>query len=180
MAGEHDATWAALDAAEDEGERALYLEEGAASAYRVGSAALASRMERSYRNTWYCAGELRQEGDKLESRYCGNRWCLVCNRLRTARAINRYLPVVEGWDDPWMVTLTAPNVHAAQLRDELVRYLGDFTAIKRAIARTHGGKLVALRKLECTYNPTRDAAGLEPFHPHFHVVVDGICAFPLK
>lgn len=129
------------------------------------------RAERSYRNTVYCAASLQQRGAQLTGRYCSNRWCAVCNRVRTARAIDRYTAPLSAWGSRWFVTLTAPNVAGAQLDAEVDRYLADFTAAKRAIKRTDGIRFVALRKLECTYNPRRG-----DYHPHFHVVVDGEAA----
>ena len=124
------------------------------------------RFERSYRNTIYCAGLLVQEGGILKGRYCSNRWCLVCARVKTGRAINRYRGILDDWPDRWLVTLTAPNVRAGELADELRRYRSDIVAIQRSMKRTHNIPLVAVRKLECTYNPERD-----DYHPHFHFIV---------
>jgi hypothetical protein len=132
----------------------------------VTLAELRSPLEQAYRNSVYCSANLQQVGGTLGTRYCGNRWCLVCNRIRTARAMNRYLPVVDTWDDAQLVTLTLPNVPAAQLSDTIRTMTKTFQAIKLAIRRTDGFKVVALRKLECTYNGQRD-----DYHPHFHLVV---------
>jgi hypothetical protein len=129
---------------------------------------LAMAMEKSYRHTVYCSATLDIDNGKVTGRYCGNRWCLVCNRVRTGMIMTKYQPVLLQWRDRYFVTLTAPNVMEAQLPGELRRYRDDFTAIKRALNRTHKVKLVALRKLECTYNPK-----LDTYHPHFHVVVQG-------
>lgn len=129
---------------------------------------LARQMEQAYRNTLYCSGTLEEAGGRLQGRYCGNRWCLVCNRVRTALSISRYHPVVSSWNAAYLVTLSAPNVPAHRLRAELRRYLDDSTAIARAMKRTHGVRLIALRKLECTYNADADT-----YHPHFHFVVQG-------
>ncbi len=66
----------------------------------VALAELRSPLEKSYRNTVYCADALEQdESGTLKGRYCGNRWCLVCNRVRTARAINRYWAAIAAWPD---------------------------------------------------------------------------------
>lgn len=130
-----------------------------------------SPAEQSYRNTVYCAGLLALKDGTISGRYCGNRWCLVCNRLRTARSINRYGPVLKSWGARWFVTLTAPNVPAPQLRAEIRRYLTDFTRCKRAIVRTHRLSFVAVRKLECTYNARTDT-----YHPHFHCIVESEAA----
>lgn len=153
----------------------------------VTLAELRSPLEQAYRNTVYCTGTLQQAGGQLAGKYCGNRWCLVCNRIRTAKAMNRYLPAVDGWDDRQLVTLTLRNVKASALADTIRDMMRTFQAIKLQLKRSRtlvrhkhrtwkgapelGGllepvKLVALRKLECTYNAARD-----DYHPHYHVIV---------
>jgi hypothetical protein len=129
-------------------------------------AELHHRFERAYRNTIYCASQLVQKGEKLEGRYCSNRWCLVCARVKTGKAINRYSPVIASWGDRWLVTLTAPTVPAGELAGEMRRYLADVVAVARSMKRFHRLPLVAVRKLECTHNARRD-----DYHPHFHFVV---------
>jgi Replication protein len=136
----------------------------------IDLAELRSPLEKKYRNTVYCAGTLEQDASgKLRGKYCGNRWCLVCNRVRIARAINRYLPVIAAWECPQLVTLTLPNVPAEELASGTIRdMLRDLVAIGRAIRRTDKLRIRALRKLECTYNPERN-----DYHPHFHIAVEG-------
>ena len=51
---------------------------------------LNSPLKKSYWLTWHCTSVLLQEGQKITSRYCNNRWCIVCNRIRTAKLINGY------------------------------------------------------------------------------------------
>jgi hypothetical protein len=129
-------------------------------------AMLRTPLERSYRNTVYCSATLSQQDGRILGTYCGNRWCMVCNRIRTARAIERYLPIVDEWSDKHLVTLTVKNVAGGELDACIVQMIKDFQATKLALRRTDRHKLVALRKLECTYNDfTRE------YHPHFHVVV---------
>ncbi len=132
-------------------------------------AELRSPLEKGYRNTVYCAGRLEQDATgKLRGHYCGNRWCLVCNRVRGARSINRYLPVIGEWSEPQLVTLTLPNVTAGVLAGAIHDMLRDLVAIGRAVRRTDRLPVRALRKLECTYNPERN-----DYHPHFHIAVEG-------
>lgn len=134
----------------------------------INLAKLRSPLEKSYRNTVYCSATLSQENGKIVGSYCGNRWCMVCNRIRTARAIRRYMPIVESWPDKYLVTLTLKNVSASELPKRLDLMVKTFQATKLAMRRTDRRKLVALRKLECTYN-----AHTDEYHPHFHVVVAG-------
>ena len=128
--------------------------------------------ERSYRNAVYCAAELEQdEHGKIRGHYCQTRWCLVCNRIRLARAINRYLPAISAWKDRQFVTLTLPNVQGADLADTIDAMLRDAVNIGRAIKRSDRLPFRALRKLESTSNTHRD-----DYPPHFHFVVEGIGA----
>ncbi len=133
----------------------------------VRLAELRSPLELSYRNTVYCAGRLDQdESGTLRGKYCGARWCMVCNRVRTARSINRYMPELSRWHHAHFVTLTIPNVCRTMLPSTIQRMLKVITSTGRAIRRTDGLPFRALRKLECTYNRRRD-----DYHPHFHIVV---------
>ena len=135
-------------------------------------AELHSPLEKSYRNAVYCAADLEQdEYGKIRGHYCNTRWCLVCNRVRLARSINRYLAPIGEWKDPQLVTLTLPNVPAAALKKTIGTMMGDVESIRRAMKRTDKVPFRALRKLECTYNIRRD-----DYHPHFHFVVEGATA----
>ena len=46
-----------------------------------GLVELKSELKKSYWNTYYCASTIEHDGNKLKSKYCKNRWCLVCNRI---------------------------------------------------------------------------------------------------
>ena len=127
---------------------------------------LRSPLEKSYRSTIYCNRSITQVDGRMVSKYCGQRWCLTCNRIRTARAVESYGETIRSWDDPHFVTLTIRNCSADDLPATFDLLLSTFTKAKRSITRTHGLPLVALRKMECTYNGT-------DYHPHLHIIVDG-------
>jgi hypothetical protein len=121
----------------------------------------------AYASTLRCAGELMQEGVKVQGKYCRQRWCLVCNRIRTAKLIGAYLPEMATWTDPHFVTLTIPNVQGHELH-RAVREMIELTPrLARAIRRTDGLELRAVRKLEVTYSIRRG-----DFHPHLHLIVN--------
>ena len=61
---------------------------------------LDSPLKKSYWNTWHCSNILYQEGKKITTKYCNNRWCLVCNRIRTGKLIAGYLPVMKAMKQP--------------------------------------------------------------------------------
>jgi hypothetical protein len=130
---------------------------------------LDSPLKKSYWNTWHCTNVLHQEGKKITAKYCNNRWCLVCNRIRTAKLIKGYLPEIKKMSDPQFVTLTIPNMPASELKDAIDGMIREFILIKNVFVRRRGLKIVGIRKLECTFN---NKAG--EYHPHIHLIVDGI------
>lgn len=149
--------------------RAKYLSQALA----VQLAELRTNLEKSYRNTVYCSSILKQEGDHVHGTYCKNRWCMVCNRIRTAKLIRDYQPVLDSQPDKYFVTLTLPNVSAGDLRSTIAKMQAQFKLIMalfkmRASRSGSFSTFSGFRKLECTYNPDRN-----DFHPHYHVVVFG-------
>lgn len=134
----------------------------------IALAELRSPLENSYRNAFYCASDLEQDEEGvIRGHFCGTRWCLVCNRVRTARAINNYYPMLRTWVAPQFVTLTIPNVGADELDGTIAAMLWGTRLIASAIRRTDRLPFRALRKLECTFN-----LGADTFHPHLHLVVE--------
>ncbi len=132
-----------------------------------------SPLLKSYKNTIFCAWEVFKDGDKKTSRYCGNRWCLVCNRIRCAKLIKAYGPQLARLNDPYFVTLTIPNVLGHYLRPSIIDMKKNLATIcnrykKRHQRQKQTWKIDGLLKIECTYNFV-----LNNFHPHFHAIVEG-------
>lgn len=125
-------------------------------------------LTKSYWQTYHCASTILQEGLTLSSRYCNQRWCLICNRIRTAKIINGYKKEIEAFKEPQFVTLTIPNVKAADLRASIELMNKSISKINNNLKRRHKTKIKALRKYECTYNIKRD-----DYHPHFHLIIEG-------
>lgn len=109
---------------------------------------------------------MRQEGQKLVTTYCKQRWCAVCNRIRTAKAISGYLPVIRQLPDLYFVTLTKKTVGAVELRGSIDLMQTTWRKITDRARRTRNG-FEGVRKAECTIRP----GGL--YHYHFHVIVSG-------
>lgn len=132
--------------------------------------ALGGPLKRQYGRSLDCTSNIVLGTDgKSRTHYCGSRWCMVCNRIRIARALAKYGPVLDAWgDDAYMVTLTIVNRPGYQLRTAIQEMQKAFTSCKRSMRRTHGLELEAIRKLEVTYNRERN-----DYHPHYHVVVKG-------
>jgi hypothetical protein len=131
----------------------------------------ASKLTKSYWNTFYCSSVLHKKGDSLTGKYCKNRWCLVCCRIRSAQLIKQYAPLLESWPEKHLVTLTVPNCSGPNLAATVKEMKAGFDTIRRGFTMQHRRKqratpLQALRKLEATHNPDRD-----DYHPHFHLVV---------
>jgi len=128
---------------------------------------LQSPLNKSYWSTFHCSNMIIQDGGKLTSRYCNQRWCLVCNRIRTAKLMKGYLPSIDAMKAPQFVTLTRPNVKGGYLRSTFGRMQSKFTQCRDAL-RKQGTRLVGIRKVETTINQER-----HDFHPHFHCIIDG-------
>ena len=128
---------------------------------------LRSDLERSYFRTFGCASTLEQKGEKITGMYCNNRWCLVCNRIRTAKLIKGYMQPLSELNDPYFVTLTTPNVSDKELRTHIKYMTRTFTKIKD-MHRKAKDPIKGLRKTECTFNPRRN-----DYNPHFHLIVEG-------
>lgn len=124
-------------------------------------------LQKKYIDTLKCSSSIKQKGEKFTSRYCGNRWCLICNRIRTAKLLNSYSEVLDNLKDKQFVTLTRPNVKAEHLKEELTYFYTWWRAMMR-ISVKEGKNLNGVRKLEITYNHTR-----KDYHPHFHLIVEG-------
>lgn len=129
---------------------------------------LDSPLHKSYLNSYYCASVYEQKGQTLTTTYCNNRWCIVCNRIRTAKMINGYMTQLQALQDPYFVTLTIPNVKGEILRETIEKMLYTmYSIIHRWQSHHKEEKMNGVRKIECTYNPDTNT-----YHPHFHIIVD--------
>jgi prophage antirepressor-like protein len=139
----------------------------------VKLASLDSDLKKSYWNSYYCNESLTQEGNKITGKYCNNRWCSVCNRIRTAKLIQGYNVPLSELEDKQFVTLTLPNCAGEKLRETIDFMLKSCKDVQEVFKKRHlRGKqdwqLVGIRKLECTFNHRTST-----YHPHFHFLVEG-------
>lgn len=125
-------------------------------------------LKKSYYNTYHCASALEQHDNKITGKYCNNRWCLTCNRIRTAKLINGYRQTLSELNEKTFVTLTIPNVSGNVLAETLDTMLKTFKDIQEVFRKRRKTPIIGIRKLEVTFNPERC-----DFHPHFHLVVSG-------
>jgi len=130
-----------------------------------------SNLFKAYKNTSYCAEVILVENNKTKTTYCKNRWCNVCNRIRTAMLINGYYPQIEKLFQPVFVTLTLPTVKGEELKNRI-------TEMEKAWRNIHKKSTQAkfkrsfqsfkgVRKAEITIRPNNK------YHYHFHFIVDG-------
>ena len=119
----------------------------------------------------FMVGDKTMEKTKLHrSNNCENRFCPVCawkkarkNALKMS-SLMQYLKEEEDKEFLFL-TLTAPNVKAEELNDEIKHYNQSY---QRLMQRKEVKQAVKgyVRKLEVTYNKERD-----DYHPHFHVIL---------
>lgn len=129
---------------------------------------LDSPLKDAYWNTFYCCQTLLQEGKKLTGKYCNNRWCLVCNRIRTAKLINGYMqPLKDKVKQPYFITLTIPNVAGYDLRNSIQEMTKTMRKITDLFRNRRKFRIIGLRKIEVTYNSL-----VENFHPHIHLILN--------
>ena len=130
---------------------------------------LNSPLKFKYLRTLKCGLEIRQEGQELTSRYCGCRWCLTCNRIRTGKLINKYTQILEHLQDTHFVTLTVRNIEADT--QNLKMYQREMFKHHRRVQdllRKQGITIKGIRKYEAIPDQT-----LKGFRPHFHWLIDG-------
>lgn len=125
---------------------------------------LDSPLKKYYKNAFFCCSVMRVINGKAETQYCNTRICNVCNRIRTAKAINNYVPQFTGFVN-YAITLTDVNCEDSELKHNLRKYKHDFKIIRRRLTRL-GLVLDGIQKVETTYNLI---SGL--YHPHLHLIV---------
>ena len=130
---------------------------------------LDSEFKKKYRNAYHCNNFIIQYGYEFKTRYCGYRWCNVCQRISMAKMIKGYSIPLSDLIDLQFITLTRKNVKAFQLREEYEDFMYIWDKINRNLKKTYGVRLEGIRKVECTYNPRTDEYNL-----HFHFLIDGI------
>ena len=119
----------------------------------------------------FMVADKTMEKTKLHrSNNCEHRFCPICawkkarkNALKIG-VLMQYLREEENKEFVFL-TLTAPNVRAEKLDDEIKHYNKSFQRLmqrKEVMSAVKG----YVRKLEVTYNKDRD-----DYHPHFHVIL---------
>lgn len=107
----------------------------------------------------------QHKGNSCKNRFCPiSAWKKARKDALALSVMMAYLKQEESKEFIFL-TLTAPNVSADELNDEIKHYNQSF---QRLMQRKEVKKIVKgyARKLEITYNEER-----EDYHPHFHVLI---------
>lgn len=105
-----------------------------------------------------------------KANFCKNRFCPMCAWRQSKKDALKISVMMEHMKkelnlDFIFLTLTAPNVKAENLNEEIKKYNKSF---KKLSERKEFKKISKgyVRKLEITYNEERN-----DYHPHFHVII---------
>lgn len=116
------------------------------------------------------ADETLENKKQYKGNSCKNRFCPICawkKARKDALALSVMMAYLKQEEKKEFIflTLTAPNVPAEELNDEIKHYNHSF---KKLMERKEVRSIVKgyARKLEITYNEERD-----DYHPHFHVLI---------
>lgn len=116
------------------------------------------------------ADETLEKKKQHKGNSCKNRFCPICawkKSRKDALALSVMMAYLKQEKEKEFIflTLTAPNVSADELNEEIKHYNQSF---QRLMQRKEVSKVVKgyARKLEITYNEERD-----DYHPHFHVLI---------
>jgi plasmid rolling circle replication initiator protein Rep len=125
---------------------------------------------KSFWNTYYCQNKIHSSDGRLYGKYCKNRFCTLCCSIRKAVILNKYLPIIKQWENPYFVTLTVKAVPARILKQRIKNLLRAFRIIinryRKQNQRGKGLKLVGVKSLECNFNPM-----MKTYNPHLHIIV---------
>lgn len=125
--------------------------------------------EKSYWNTYHCQSRIFSSNGRLYGKYCKNRFCTICCGIRKAEIMNKYLPVIKTWPEPYFTTLTIKGVPAHRLSYMINGIVRGFKRIKNKLRKRHqrgkGIRVYGIRSLECNFNPAK-----RTYNPHFHII----------
>jgi hypothetical protein len=157
-------------ALEGRARRKMISQKTALSLVDAAKAKGAPERTQAYWNIFHCQNKIFSAGGKLYGKYCKNRSCTVCCANRKAELINKYLPTIQTWEDPYFVTLTAKAVSARGLNERMNKMVEAFCIIKtnckKRYQRGKGIKFEGVKTLECNFN-----AVAKTYNPHFHFIV---------
>lgn len=124
----------------------------------------------AYWNTYHCQNLIYTSNGRMYAPHCKNRFCTYCCGIRKAELINKYLPIMQSWNEPYFLTLTIKAVKAPALTKAIKAMNRAFSLInaryRKRAQRNKGHKLIGLKNIECNFNPKN-----KTYNPHFHLIV---------
>lgn len=125
---------------------------------------------KAYWNTYHCQNQVFTSKGRIYASQCKNRFCTYCCGIRKAQLINKYLPILQAWNEAYFVTLTTKAVKARGLFKTIKALNRAFSLInakyRKRAQRNTGIKLIGLKTIECNFNPKS-----RTYNPHLHLIV---------
>jgi len=150
--------------------RKMITQKMALSLIDVEHASGGNNLKKGLWNTYHCQEKIYTANGRVYGKYCKNRFCTLCLAIRKADIINRYLPVIQTWEQPYFVTLTIKAFGANRLNYLMRKILRAFQLINDKYRKRHlrgkGIKLIGIKSLECNFNPEK-----KTYNPHLHLIV---------
>jgi hypothetical protein len=57
---------------------------------------------KAYWNTFHCQNVVYTANSNIYAPHCKNRFCTYCCGIRKAELINKYLPLLQSWKEPYL------------------------------------------------------------------------------
>lgn len=125
-------------------------------------------LEKRLKRGLKCGLQVRvNEAGETESRYCGTRFCQVCNGIRTNMLFNRLNKKMIESDKWYMVVLSVQNCKEEELKEMIKRYKRNWVQINKWFKNNKKTKGNGFYTYEITYNEHKNT-----YHPHIHIMMD--------
>lgn len=128
-----------------------------------------SNRYKSYLNSYFCS-EMQEslKTNIMQTYKCRQRWCVLCNKQRTAILMLKYCEALKQLNDVHFVTLTARIVNEKQLKPRLTEMQKIWRKITN-YAQKDKIQLNGIRKTECVIAKNHP----DKYHPHYHIIIEG-------
>ena len=119
-----------------------------------------------------CTNDLQvYDNNVVKSIFCGQKTCMVCNSIRLAKFLDKYLDYVEKQPYKYHMVLSIKNPNASNLKGSINRMYKFFnqSSIKRNKEfKKLNKKIIFIRSFESTFNKKADT-----YNIHFHCLLGG-------
>jgi hypothetical protein len=130
-----------------------------------------SRMIKQYQAAMHCCRHIHIHESEQRMWRCKSKVCTNCSRIRTAKYIEKYLPLLQRWmGNAHLVVLTIRTMPESELLSVLKKMIDTLSrysnTTRQRSKRGKGRPFKAIRTIEITYSVHRDE-----YHPHFNLIV---------